>query len=76
MKEKENNLTLNNDEQELLDMLISLGLEKILFIAKERLEKDDDLHAFLSFFVEVQCLMIKLGYEFKFKIEEVKDNEM
>ncbi len=73
MKDKENNLILNNDEQELFDVLIFLGLKEVLSISKERLKKDNDLNTFLSFLVEVQCLLRKLGLEFKFKIEEVKE---
>ena len=60
-------LKLDKDEQELFDLLISSGLKQIISIAKE-----NDRETFLHFLIEIQCLLMKLGYDFKFEIKEIR----
>lgn len=67
---------LNEDEQDLFDLLICSGLEQIIPIAKSKFYKENDVETFLSFLVEVQNLLEKLGYDFKFQIKENRKYEV
>lgn len=67
---------LNEDETELLNMLIIEGIENVICSAKDVTEENNDLETYIRFLLEIQCLLEKLGYEFKFKIKEIKENEM
>ena len=64
---------LNEDEDELFDLILSVGLGEIVSIAREKFSEEKDIDTFLSLLVEIQNLFEKLGYEFNFKIKEIKE---
>lgn len=65
------NKKFSEDEEELCDMIVVLGVEEIISIAKKRFEYDKN--TFLLFLVEIQNALDKLGYDFDFKISNKGD---
>ena len=63
---------LNEDEQELFDLLIFSGLKDVISIAQEKFVKENEEDVLFSFLVEIQNLLEKLGYDFKFEVKEIK----
>lgn len=76
MRNLKNIDSLEKDEEELFDILICSGLEKVISLARTKMKEENDSETFLAFLVEIQNLLMKLGYDFKFEVKEIKKYEM
>lgn len=74
--EKISKVTLTEEEQELLNVLIFSGVSSYLHELDKVCRKDNDIQSFILILREVEELLTKLNFDFVVNVKEIENYEM